>query len=389
MKVDIHEIGTDKSLIKKYIDFPHSLYEGDPHYVPELFMAQKELFDRKKNPFFEHSEVASFLAMSGTQVIGRISAIRNNNYNAYHKTNVGFFGFFDVINDYDVCKALLDHAVSWIKEQGFTAVIGPTNFSTNDTAGILIDGFHEPPKIMMTYNKPYYGEFMERYGFRNYGEFMERYGFRKEMDFLAYILYTDKASEKSIKLAQALEERLRRQGIVIRPITPKSLKEDVEHVRGIWNEAWAENWGFVPMTDRETKRLADELKLILSPKWCYIAEDNGVPIGFSVTLFNINEITKDFKKGRLLPFNVLKLLRKRKKTDYVRIIALGVNPKYRRRGIEAIFFAKNILQARESNVIAGEVSWVLENNQEMNASALKLNSELYKTYRLYQYDFDV
>lgn len=376
MKVDIIEIGTDKSLIKKYIDFPHSLYQGDPHYVPELYMAQKELFDRKKNPFFEHSEVASFLAMSDNQVVGRISAIRNNNYNAYHKTNVGFFGFFDVIDDFDVCKALLDRAVSWIKEQGFTAVIGPTNFSTNDTAGILVDGFHEPPKIMMTYNKPYYGEFMERYGFR------------KEMDFLAYILYTDKASEKSIKLAQALEERLRRQGIVIRPITTKSLKEDVEYVRGIWNEAWADNWGFVPMTDRETKRLADELKLILSPKWCYIAEDNGVPIAFSVTLFNINEITKDFKKGRLLPFNVLKLLRKRKKTDYVRIIALGVNPTYRRRGIEAIFFAKNILQARESNVIAGEVSWVLENNQEMNASALKLNSELYKTYRLYQYDFD-
>lgn len=374
MKVDIIDIGTDKSLIKKYIDFPHLLYEGDPHYVPELYMAQKEIFDRKKNPFFEHSKVASFLAMSGDKVVGRISAIRNNNYNEYHKTSVGFFGFFDVIDNYEVCKALLDTAVKWVKDQGFSAIIGPTNFSTNDTAGILVDGFHEPPKVMMTYNKPYYGEFMERYGFK------------KEMDFLAYILYTKKASEKSIKLAQALEERLKRQGIVIRPITTKSLKEDVEHVRKIWNEAWAENWGFVPMTDRETARLADELKLILSPKWCYIAEDNGVPVGFSVTIFNINEITKGFKKGRLFPFNVLKLLRKRKKTDYVRIIALGVNPVYRRKGIEAIFFAKNILQARASNVIAGEVSWVLENNKEMNASALKLNSELYKTYRLYQYD---
>ena len=376
MKVDIINIGTDKSLIKKYIDFPHPLYKGDSHYVPELYMAQKELFDRKKNPFFEHSEVASFLAMSGDQIVGRISAIRNNNYNAYHKSSVGFFGFFDVIDDYEVCKALFDTAVDWVKKQGLTAIIGPTNFSTNDTAGILVDGFHEPPKIMMTYNKPYYGKFIEQYGFK------------KEMDFLAYILYTDKASEKSIKLAQALEERLQRQGICIRPITTKSLKDDVEHVRQIWNQAWAENWGFVPMTDRETKRLADELKLILSPKWCYIAEDNGVPVGFSVTLFNINEITKDFKNGRLLPFNILKLLRKRKRTNYVRIIALGVNPAYRRKGIEAIFFAKNILQARESNVIAGEVSWVLENNKEMNASALKLNSELYKTYRLYQYQLD-
>ena len=376
MKVDIIEIGTDKSLIKEYINFPHNLYKGDPHYVPELYMAQKEMFDRKKNPFFEHSEVASFLAKSNGKVVGRISAIRNNNFNAYHKTNVGFFGFFDVIENYEVYKALLDKATSWIKNQGLSAVIGPTNFSTNDTAGILVDGFHEPPKIMMTYNHPYYGEFMERYGFK------------KEMDFLAYILYTDKASEKSIRLAQALEERIKRQGITIRCITPKSLKTDVEHVRDIWNDAWSENWGFVPMTDKETKRLADELKLILSPDWCYIAEDNGVPVGFSVTLFNINEITKDFKDGRLLPFNIIKLLRKRKKTRYVRIIALGVKQAYRKKGIEAIFFAKNILQARKSNVIAGEVSWVLENNKEMNASALKLNAELYKTYRLYQYDLD-
>jgi len=330
MKVDIIDVGTDKSLIKKYIDFPHSLYHSDPNYVPELYMTQKEIFDRKKNPFFEHSEVVSFLAMSDNQVVGRISAIHNKNFNAYHKTSVGFFGFFDVIDDYEVSKALFDQATAWIKNEGLSGVIGPTNFSTNDTAGILVDGFDEPPKIMMTYNKSYYGDFIERYGFR------------KEMDFLAYILYTKKASERSVRLANALEERLKKQGITIRSITPKSLKTDVEHVRSIWNDAWSDNWGFVPMTDRETKKMADELKLILSPDWCFIAEDNGVPVGFAVTLFNINEITQGFKNGRLFPTNIIRLLRKRKKTRYVRIIALGVMKPYRKKGIEAIFFSKNI-----------------------------------------------
>lgn len=376
MKVDIIPVGTDKKLLKEYIDFPHDLYQGDEHYVPELYMAQKEMFDRKKNPFFEHSEVASFLAKHNGKVVGRVSAILNNNYNDYHKDNVGFFGFFDIIDDFEVCRALFDEAAKWLKSKGVNGIIGPTNFSTNDTAGILVDGFHEAPKVMMTYNYPYYQKHVEQYGFK------------KEMDFLAYILYTDKVSEKSIRLAQSLEERLTRQGITFRSITPKSLKDDVEHVRKIWNNAWSENWGFVPMTDRETAHLASELKLILSPDWCYIAEDKGVPIAFGVTLFNINEITKNFKKGRLFPFNIIKLLRQRKKTKYVRIIALGVMQEYRRKGIEAIFFAKNILQAKKSKVIAGEVSWVLENNKEMNASAQKLNADLYKTYRLYRYDMN-
>ena len=376
MKVDIVPVGDNKALLKAYLNFPHNLYRDDPHYVPELYMAQKELFNRKKNPFFEHSEVSSFLAKADGKIVGRISAILNNNYNSYHSSNVGFFGFFDLINNEDVCKALLDAACEWCRNKGVDAIIGPTNFSTNDTAGLLIDGYDEPPKIMMTYNKSYYKTLLESYGFV------------KDMDIFAYILYTHKASEKSIRLAQSLEERLGRQGIKFRAITKKSLPKDVESVRNIYNDAWAKNWGFVPMTDAELQHLADELKLILHPDWCYIAEDNGEAVGFGITLPNINEITINFKNGRLFPFNIFKLLWNKNKTRYVRIIALGVKEAYRKKGIEAIFFAKNILQARKSNVVAGEVSWVLENNEEMNSSALKLNSELYKTYRIFRYDLN-
>ena len=374
MTIEIINVASDKKLLKAYLDFPHKLYQDDENYVPELYMAQKDLFNRKKNPFFKHSEAESFLAMSDGQIVGRISAILNNNYNKYHNSNVGFFGFFDVIDNYEVAQSLFETACQWCRNKGLEAVLGPTNFSTNDTAGMLIDGFHEPPKILMTYNKPYYNDFAARFGFV------------KDMDLLAYILYTKKASEKSIRLAQSLEERLSRQGITFRSITKKSLKEDVLHVREIYNNAWAKNWGFVPMTDDEINHLANELTPILHPEWCYIAEDRGQPVGFGISLHNINEITHSFKKGRIFPFNVFKLLFNRHKTRYVRIIALGVKKDYRKKGIEAIFFAKNILAARKNDIIAGEVSWVLENNEEMNSSAVKLNSDLYKRYRIYRYD---
>ena len=373
MPVEI--VSAEGKLINKYIDFPHDLYADDPNYVPELYMAQKDLFSRKKNPFYKSAEVQHFLAYRDDKIVGRITAFDNKRYNEIHKSNVGFFGFFDLINDKQVCDALINTAVSWCKERGFEAIMGPFNYSLNDTAGLLVQGYDEPPKIMMTYNQPYYKDLLEDYGFK------------KDMDLFAYILYTHKASEKSIRLAQALEKRLANQGITIRNINMKKFDEEVANLMDAYNASWEDNWGAIPMTEEEILLLGSELKMIANPDWIYIAEDKGKVVGFGVTLNNINEITKDFKKGRIFPFNIFKLLFRRHKTKYVRILALGVLKEYRKKGIEAILFSKNILQARKDNVIAGEVSWVLENNEEMVRSAEKLNSELYKIYRIYRLDF--
>ena len=207
----IEIVKAEGKLIKKYIDFPHDLYADDPNYVPELYMAQKDIFNRKKNPFYKNAEVEHFLAYRDGKIVGRITAFDNKRYNVIHKSNVGFFGFFDLINDAEVCKVLIEKATSWCKERGFDAIIGPFSYSLNDTAGLLVKGFDEPPKIMMTYNQPYYKELLEDYGFK------------KDMDLFAYILYTKKASEKSIRLAQALERRLANQGITIRNINMKKI----------------------------------------------------------------------------------------------------------------------------------------------------------------------
>ena len=371
MSVTIDEV-TFKNGINDFINFPHDLYANDKYYVPEIFMGQKDMMNPEKYPFHKYGKATYFIARKDGKIVGRIAAIHNPNYNSHHKCKVGFFGFFDFIDDQEVCNALLDRATSYAKEKGNEYLMGPTNFTTNETAGTLVKGFDDSPKIMMTYNKPYYGSLMENWGLK------------KEMDLFAFLIPTATASEKSLRIADALEERLKKRGITIRNINLKDLNNEVKKVQKIYNEAWEENWGFVPFTDAEFEYLKNDLKMILDEKFAYIAEMGGEPVGFGLTVPNINEILIKNKRGSLFPFGIFRLLLGKNKTKYVRILALGVREEYRKMGIEAVFFAKNIREAKRRGLIAGEASWILESNEAMVAAAKNLNGENYKTYRLYK-----
>lgn len=369
--IEIKEIN-DKKSVKKFIDFPHDLYSDDPNYVPEIYIGQKELLDPSKNPFFKHSKAQLFLAYSEGKIVGRIAAIRNNNYNKYIQDDVGFFGFFDCIEDYEVAKLLFDHSKNWVKNEGLNKILGPTNFTTNDTAGMLVWGYDSPPLIMMTYNKPYYNDFVEKYGFS------------KQMDLLAYWLPTKEVSNRSVELAKRLEERLQKRGIIMRMLDLKNFKNEVDKLRDVYNKAWEKNWGFVPSTKEEFEHSAEGLKMILNPDFAFMAEKDGKAIGFGISLPDINEIMLHVKKGRLFPFGIFKLLLGKKKVKKVRIITLGVIPEFRNLGIEAILYSKMILGARKYNLDGGEASWILENNQMMKKGLENLNAKHYKTYRIYQ-----
>ena len=371
MSTIIKEV-TFKDGISEFINFPHDLYKDDPIYVPEIFIGQKDMMNPDKYPFHKYGKVKYFLAQKDGKTVGRIAAINNTNYNRHHKSNVGFFGFFDFIEDQEVCNLLLDQAVAYAKENGQDFLMGPTNFTTNETAGTLVDGFNDSPKLMMTYNKPYYGKLMEKYGLH------------KEMDLFAFMIYSDKASDKSLRIADAVENRLKAKGISIRNINLKDIDNEAKKIQKIYNDAWEENWGFVPFTDAEFEYLKNDLKMLLDPKFAYIAEKDGEAIGFGLTLPNINEVLIKNKRGKLFPFGIFRLLWGKNKTKYVRILALGVLEEYRKMGIEAIFFAKNIQEARRRGIIGGEASWVLESNEAMVAAAEHLNGEKYKTYRLYK-----
>ncbi|MEM9820940.1 MAG: hypothetical protein AAF985_07700 [Bacteroidota bacterium] len=367
----IVEVNNEK-LKKKFIDFPHDLYAEDPNYVPEIHLAQKELMSPQKNPFFQHSKVQLYLAMRDQKIVGRIAAIRNNNYNEYIETNVGFFGFFDVVEDYDVAKALLDQAADWIKAEHLDAMIGPTNFTTNDTAGLLVDGFNEPPTVMMPYNKAYYATFLDRYGLR------------KKTDLLAYVVTEDKVSMKSVKLAGMLEERLKRKGIHIRSVNMKKFKEEVLKIKEVYNLAWEKNWGFVPATDDEFAHLADGLKMVIDPDFALIAEKDGKMIGFALAVPDINQVMRTVKRGRLLPLGIFKLLFGKKNIKKIRIITLGVIEEHRKSGIEGIFYGRIISNGLKKGINTAEASWILEDNVMMNKGVQNINMEAYKRYRIYE-----
>ena len=371
MKVEIRTVSS-KADLKHFIDFPHTLLGSDPNYVPELYLAQKEIHNLNKNPYFENARVERYLAYKNNKIVGRIAAHVSDNYNDYHNCNVGFFGFYDVEDDILISEALFRKAKSWLQTQGVDRILGPFSYSlTTDTGGILVEGFDSPPMVMMTYNPRYYITHLERCGFA------------KEMDLFAYMIYSKSASKKSVKLEQLLTERLNRSGITIRKLNKKNFKEDVGKAKILYRQAWEKNWGFVPPTDSEFDHLTEGLKLLIDENFAYLAEHKGKPVGFFVSLPNINEITKSFKKGRLLPFNIIKLLLNKNKVKHVRIALLGVIEEYRNKGIEAVFYAKNINEAKRRNIIGGEASWILENNEEMVKGAEKLNGEKYKTYRIY------
>jgi GNAT superfamily N-acetyltransferase len=370
MGLTIKEVLTAKDK-KKFISFPHDLYVHDPNYVPELNSSVQDILNPKKNAFFEHSEATLFLAVQDNKTVGRIAAIRNNNYNKYHQSNVGFFGFFDVTDQYEVAEILLNQAFTWCKNHGFDRVLGPVNFTTNDTAGLLIDGYDSPPLVLMTYNKPYYLDFLTRFGFS------------KEIDLSAVLFDRRINYDKPLKVAALLKERLQSHGFVFRNINMKTIGQEIAQVISIYNAAWENNWGFVPPTPNETRHLVKNLVQICDPQYVYLVEDKGKLIGFALGVPNINEKLIKIKRGRLFPFGIFRLLRGFKKNKMVRIILLGVLPEYRKKGIESVLYAGFIRDGYRNNLDAIEASWILENNTLMNSAMDKIGGFRYKTYRIF------
>lgn len=363
---------TNKKGLKKFVDFPHDLYKRDKNYVPELFIAQRDLLTPGKHPFHVNATVKLFLAYDDNEIKGRIAAILNRRSNEFNHTTDGFFGFFDCVDDQEVANKLFEAAKNWLRSEKLTTIIGPVNPSTNETCGLLIDGFDRPPVVMMPYNKPYYLDLIESAGLS------------KKTDLLAYRLERKSVDERSVRLHKSLEERLNRNHIVIRNINVKNFKEEARRLREVYNAAWDKNLGFVPMTDKEFDYLAKDLKMILNPNFCLVAEKEGKIVGFALALPDINQILIKIKRGRLLPFGIFKLLLGLKKVNEVRILALGVIEGYKKLGIEACFYASIIERATTNNFRAGEASWILEDNFLMNKGIQNINGKVYKKYRLFE-----
>lgn len=361
---------TSKKDVIRFIKFQWEIYKNDKFWVPPLIMDKKKIFNKQKHPFYKHADIELFLAYRSGKIVGRIAAIKNDLHNKYHNDKVGFFGFFECINDQSVANSLFDAAKDWLKENGLDAMRGPANPSSNDEYGMLIDGFEDEPRIMMTYNPKYYLDLCERYGFT------------KAKDLYAYKLENKKVIS-SDKLRRVAEIAQKRSGIKIYQIDMKNFDKEIEKVKYVYNKAWAPNWGFVPMTDEEIDFMAKELKPIAEPSLILFGEIDNKLVGFSLVLLDYNYILKKIN-GRLLPFGIFRLLKDKKDIKWSRILTLGIIPEYQKRGLDAVFYWEIVQRAANNGIFLGEASWILEDNDMMNRGAETMNGEIYKKYRLYE-----
>jgi hypothetical protein len=282
---------------------------------------------------------------------------------------MGFWGFFECIDDQTVANALFDKAKQYVVEHGAKAFQGPMNPSVNDEIGLLIEGFDVSPTLMMTYNPPYYIKLVENYGFK------------KIKDLYAYLL--DQKEVYTERFIRAHELVKQRQHIVLRPIDMKRFDEELEKIKYVYNSAWSKNWGAVPMTDDEMNALAADLKSIIVPELLLFAEKDGKAIGFALSLPDINMALKYNKKGYFIP-GIYQLLTKKKKINLVRVIVLGVVPEHKNTGAGAALFYETAIRAKKLGYAFGEASWILEDNEAMTKSAEAMKGKISKRYRLYQ-----
>jgi hypothetical protein len=365
----------DAGGLQRFLEMPFAIYRDDPNWVPPLFFESRQHLDRIKNPYFLHADAELFLALRNGAPVGRISAQVDRLHVARHGGATGHFGFLEAIDDPVVFRALFDAAAAWLKERGMIRMQGPFSFSINDEMGLLIDGFGQPPRIMMGHARPYYARRLTELGFA------------KVKDVFAYDYDADRPLPRAMA---AMVERAKTSGeLEIRPLAKKHLKRDLKTIVGIFNDAWSENWGFVPMTEPEIQALGDTLKLLVGEDYIAIAFWRGEPAAMAVSLPDINHAIRDLG-GRLLPFGWAKLLWRvfLRSPEAVRLPLMGVRKAYHGTTVGAALAVAVIDQVRKCHMKRGtrraELSWILEDNLSMRRLIENLGGVAYKTYRVYE-----
>lgn len=360
---------TSREEKRRFLEFPYTHYRGDANWVPPLRLQQKELLDNRKNPFYRNAEIQLFLGESNGAPAGRIAAIIDHRYNEFHGGKTGFFGFFECAPNPQLAELLFKAAGDWLRSKGMDRLLGPSNPGMMDEIGVLVDGFDDPPAIMMPYHKPYYDEMLTTVGLQ------------KEMDLYSYVVSSD--TVQIDRLDRAFDLIMRRYpGLTIREVDMKRFPREVGIIREIFNRAWERNWGFIPLSEAEFDHLAQGLKQVIDPELCHIVEFEGTPVGFSIPLPDYNRIFHKMD-GRLFPFGFLRILRERKRLTKMRTALMGVLPEHRGKGIDALLHQQLIQKGLKKGYTVSELGWVLETNIDMVRVAERIGSTSRKVYRMY------
>ena len=357
--------------LRQFIRLPWSIYQDDPAWVPPLLIERRQHLS-SRNPFFEHAQCKFWLAYRGATPVGRISAQVDQLHLQRYEDSTGFFGLLEAEDKAETFQILLDAAETWLRDQGMGRVLGPFNLSINQECGLLVEGFDTPPAVMMGHARPYYSARVEENGYR------------KAKDLLAYRIDTDFELTRAMR---ALIKRAERR-VSIRSLRKERFREELDILQDIFEDAWSENWGFVPFTKAEFNHLGQNLKHLVHTEYVQIAEIEGTPDAMIIGIPNVNEVIKDLN-GRLLPFGWLKLLWRLKvaRPKTARVPLMGVRKRHHNSLLGAALAVMIVERVRRLGIKYGakevELSWILADNKGMRNILDSLGGVVYKRYRIY------
>jgi len=360
----------NQTQLREFVRLPLRIYAGDSPWVPPVWREEIKRLDRARGPFFEHSDAALFLARDAAgQPVGRIAAIRFNRHLEVYDDGVGFFGFFECVNDEAVAERLFAAAAEWLRGQGLRRMRGPASFTINEEIGLLIENFDDPATLLTTWNPPYYRRLVESAGLAKAEDLLAREVAFADVD-LRYLERLAKAGARNGRVA-------------IRRANLSRLEEEIDILMKVYDEAWRENWGAVPFSHDEFLKLAGELKPFLLPECTLIAEHDGEPVGICVAMPDINVAVKACG-GRLGPIGLLRFTLARRRIDRIRGLVAGVLKEHRNKGIESAFGARiahALLSSRYSRI---EFSWMLESNFRVHRVLENSGAKVTKRWRVYE-----
>jgi GNAT superfamily N-acetyltransferase len=364
--VDVREINPLHSkALKEFVLLPKAIYSGNKNFVEPIYSEVARFIAR--GPFNKIGEKQLYLAYRDGRPVARLSVHRSHAHNDHYQVNQGFFGFFEAEDDSEAAAALFARGESWLRSRGCASVVGPMNFTIYDEIGLLINAFDRDPVVLCTYNPPYYAQLIETLGFN------------KEVDWYAY--WKDLTIPNIMRL---ITNRVTRQkNVVIRPVNLRKFAAEAASIRHIFDEAWSENWGNVPFTDDQWNLLLKELRMVIKPDYCFIAEVDGQPVAFSITILDINQAVKK-AKGKLFPFGLIKLLWNLNKPAWGRTMVMGILKPYRNKGYDVAMIQRTIEAGIRNGKTGSDCSLIVETNTPMIAALDHIGAERYKTYRIYK-----
>ncbi len=375
--VMLRQVSNNRDL-KDFVNVTRTVYADDPNWVQPLMMERMDALRADKNPYFEHADVAMWIAERNGRLVGRISAQVDQLAQEKWGPDLGHFGFFEATDD-AVAEHLLSTAGMWLKSKGMKRMQGPWSLSSAEEVGTLVDGFDTPPCVMMPHGRP------------EYDSWLKADGFDKTKDMFAYSLdLTIPMPDRAMRIVKMAQKNKR---VSMRPIDMKRFDEEVAVVLDIYNEAWSDNWGYVPFTEKEVEHGAKSLKPVVKPYRTYICEYDGEPVAFMLTIPDVNHKISDLN-GNLFPFGIFKLAYRmlNGKENRCRVPLMGVRKKFQRGPLGAAMSMWMIDVSRQHvekrGAYWGELGWILEDNDGMRSILEEIGCKVYKTYRVYEKKID-